>query len=74
MFTDMVMPGGLNGQQLADVAHQIRPKLPVLFTSGYTEHASISQGRLKPGVHLLSKPYRRQDLAAKIRLVLEQAA
>ncbi len=73
MFTDMVMPGGLNGQQLADVARQIRPQLPVLFTSGYTEHASIGNGRLKPGVHLLSKPYRRQDLAAKIRLVLDQA-
>lgn len=70
LFTDIVMPGGMNGRELADEAHQLHPALKVLFTSGYTEDAIIHQGRLDRGIHLLSKPYRRQDLAAKLRVVL----
>ena len=71
LFTDIIMPGGMNGRQLAEAAVQLRPGLKVLFTSGYTETAIVHQGRLDPGVHLLSKPYRRKDLAAKVREVLE---
>lgn len=70
LFTDVVMPGGMNGKQLADAALLQRPSLRVLFTSGYTEDAIISRGRLEPGVNLLGKPYRRAELAAKIRHVL----
>lgn len=70
LFTDIVMPGGMNGRELADEAHKLHPALKVLFTSGYTEDAIIHQGRLDRGIHLLSKPYRRQDLAAKLRVVL----
>lgn len=70
LFTDVVMPGGMNGRELADAARSVRPRLPVLFTSGYTENAVVHHGRLDPGVHLLQKPYRRQQLAAKIRQVL----
>ncbi|MEX0808812.1 MAG: PAS domain-containing protein [Dongiaceae bacterium] len=70
LFTDVVMPGGMNGRELADEARRIRPDLPVLFTSGYTEDAIMHHGRLDPGVHLLSKPYRRQELATKIRIAL----
>jgi PAS domain S-box-containing protein len=71
LFTDVVMPGGMNGRQLAEAAALLRPGLKVLFTSGYTENAIVHQGRLDRGVHLLSKPYRREELAAKIRKVLD---
>lgn len=71
LFTDVVMPGGMNGKQLADVARLRRPALRVLFTSGYTEDAIVHQGRLDPGVVLLGKPYRRAELVAKVRQVLD---
>lgn len=76
LFTDIVMPGGMNGRALADEARRIIPSLPVLFTSGYAENALVHNGRLDPGVDLLPKPYRRTDLAAKLRAVLrgERAA
>ncbi len=73
LFTDVVMPRGMNGQQLAEEARRMRPDLPVLFTSGYTENAIIHHGRLDPGVHLLNKPYRREEMARKVREVLDEA-
>ncbi|MEX2642881.1 MAG: ATP-binding protein, partial [Acetobacterales bacterium] len=72
LFTDIVMPGGMSGRQLADAVQALRPGLPVLFTSGYTENAIVHHGRLDRGVHLLAKPYRHQELAEKMRLVLAQ--
>lgn len=74
LFTDVVMPGTMNGRQLADLACQLRPGIRVLFTSGYTENAIVHHGRLDRGVHLLNKPYRRQELAAKVRKVLDEPA
>jgi signal transduction histidine kinase/ActR/RegA family two-component response regulator len=71
LFTDIVMPGGMNGRQLAEKARRLRPNLRVLFTSGYTENATLHHGRLEKGARLLQKPYRRQDLAAKLRSVLD---
>ena len=73
LFTDIVMPGGMNGRELAEAALGLRPDLRVLYTSGYTENAIVHHGRLDPGVDLLSKPYRRQDLARKLRTVLDRA-
>ncbi len=73
LFSDVVMPGGLSGPDLAREASILRPGLKVLFTSGYTENTMIRLGRLDPGVHLLSKPYLRQELAAKLRAVLRDA-
>jgi PAS domain S-box-containing protein len=70
LFTDVIMPGGMNGRQLADAACKLRPDLKVLFTSGYTENAIVHHGRLDPGVHLLSKPYQRKDLVGKLLQVL----
>lgn len=72
LFTDVVMPGGMNGRQLADAALLRAPDLKVLFTSGYTEDAIVHQGRLDPGVILLGKPYRRAELVAKVRGVLDE--
>lgn len=71
LFTDVIMPGGMNGKQLADAALALRPDLKVLFTSGYTEKGIVHNGRLDSGVQLLSKPYRRQELASKLRVVLD---
>jgi CheY-like chemotaxis protein len=73
LFTDMVMPGGMNGRDLAEAALVLRPGLKVLFTSGYAENAAVHQGRLDRTVQLIRKPYRRRDLAAKLRQILEPA-
>jgi CheY-like chemotaxis protein len=72
LLTDMIMPGGMNGRQLADAVRLRRPAMRVLFTSSYTEDAIIHHGRLDPGVLLLPKPYRRSDLARMIRLALDR--
>jgi CheY-like chemotaxis protein len=71
LFTDVIMPGGMNGPQLADAAHRLYPQLPVLYTSGYTENAIVHHGRVDPGVNLLHKPYRRETLAEKIRVAID---
>jgi PAS domain S-box-containing protein len=70
LFTDIIMPGSMNGRQLADEALRRRPSLKVLFTSGYTENAIVHHGRLDAGVLLLPKPYRKSDLAKMIRVAL----
>ncbi|WIG97420.1 response regulator [Myxococcus sp. SDU36] len=70
IFTDVVMPGPVRSPELARKAKALCPDLEVLFTSGYTENAIVHGGRLDPGVLLLSKPYRREDLARKIRQLL----
>jgi PAS domain S-box-containing protein len=73
LFTDVIMPGGMNGRELADEVVKRKPSLKVLFTSGYTEDAIIHHGRLDPGVLLLQKPYRKADLARMLRLALAGA-
>jgi CheY-like chemotaxis protein len=70
LFTDVIMPGGINGRQLADAVAARRPGMKVLYTSGYTDDAIVHEGHLDPGVALLRKPYRKADLAQKIREVL----
>jgi signal transduction histidine kinase len=72
LFTDIVLPGGMNGRQLSVEVLKTRPKLAVLFTTGYTPNAIIHHGRLDPDVQLLSKPYTRDDLSRKIRRVLDR--
>jgi signal transduction histidine kinase/CheY-like chemotaxis protein len=73
LFTDVIMPGGLNGRQLADEIGRRRPGLKVLFTTGYAENAIVHHGRLDPGVTVLTKPYRKAELAAKVRETLGEA-
>ena len=71
LFTDVVMPGGINGRQLSEQALSIHPDMKVLFTSGYSENAIIHNGRLDKGVQLISKPYHREQLALKLREILD---
>jgi CheY-like chemotaxis protein len=70
LFTDVIMPGAMNGRQLANELQRRKPGLKVLFTSGYTENAIIHHGRLDTGVLLLAKPYRKSDMAVMIRRAL----
>ncbi|MBW3618397.1 MAG: PAS domain S-box protein, partial [Proteobacteria bacterium] len=74
LFTDVVLPGGVNGEQLAAEAHVARPGLKVLFTTGYARNAILHQGRLGPGVRLITKPFTYAELAARIRDVLDEPA
>ena len=72
LFTDVVLPEGMSGPNLAAEVKRRFPAVAVLFTSGYTDNAIIHQGRLDKGVELLNKPYRRVALAKKIRSVLDK--
>jgi PAS domain S-box-containing protein len=72
VFTDVVMPGRLRTREFARRLNELRPGLPVLFTSGYTDNAIIHQGRLDEGVHLISKPYAKADLARRLAHLLAQ--
>ncbi|MEZ5995148.1 MAG: PAS domain S-box protein [Hyphomonadaceae bacterium] len=67
LFTDVVMAGGMNGRQLAEAARALAPHLPVLYTSGHPETVLNEADHIAPGVKLLRKPYRRRELAAKLR-------
>ncbi|MET0970286.1 MAG: ATP-binding protein [Tardiphaga sp.] len=71
LFTDVVLGPGLNGRQLAEQLSHVRPGVKILYTSGYTENAIVHQGRLDAGINLLTKPYRRADLAKALREVLD---
>ncbi|TPQ34863.1 hybrid sensor histidine kinase/response regulator [Bradyrhizobium guangdongense] len=70
LFTDMIMPGGMNGKELADTIRARRAGLKVLYTSGYTDDTVMHDGHLDPGVALLRKPYRKAELSLKLREVL----
>lgn len=71
LFTDVVMPGPLRSPEMARQAARMLPHLKVLFTSGYTQNAIVHGGRLDAGIELLSKPYSREQLAHKIRRMLQ---
>jgi len=70
LFTDVVIPGGMSGRDLADEIAKRRPGVRVLYTSGYTDNAIVHHGKLDDGVMLLTKPYRRNQLAEMIRKAL----
>ena len=70
LFTDVVLPGGMNGRQLADEARRRKPELKVLYATGYTRDAIIHQGRLDAEVELLTKPFTADALARKVRQIL----
>jgi CheY-like chemotaxis protein len=70
LFTDVGLPGGMNGRQLADAARALRPDLKVLYTTGYARNAIAHDGAIDPGTQLLPKPFSYAALAAKVRTVL----
>ena len=72
LFTDVGLPGGMNGRQLAEQAQRRRPRLKILYTTGYARNAIVHQGRLDPGVEVIFKPFTYSDLATKIREVLDE--
>jgi signal transduction histidine kinase len=71
LFTDVGLPGGMSGRQLAEAARVLRPELKVLYTTGYARNAIVHGGVLDPGTELLPKPFSYRALAAKIRTVLD---
>ena len=73
LFTDVVLPGGVNGRRLADEAARLRPRLPVLYTTGYTRNAIVHDGRLDPDVQLISKPYTQGVLARSLRRIIDDS-
>jgi CheY-like chemotaxis protein len=74
LFTDVALPGGMTGRQLAEEAERRRPGLKVLYTTGYARNAIVHQGRLDPGVELIVKPFASAALADKIRHLLDTAS
>ncbi len=73
LFSDVVMPGGMNGYELAQQATELKPNLKVLLTSGFTSKTIAHNGLARFASNLLNKPYRKDDLAQRIRLVLDEA-
>jgi signal transduction histidine kinase/ActR/RegA family two-component response regulator len=74
LFTDVILPGGMDGRRLADAAATLRPELKVLFTTGYSRNAIVHNGRLDAGVHLISKPFTSSGLCRKVRAILDEGA
>jgi PAS domain S-box-containing protein len=72
LFTDIGLPGGMNGRQLADAARKLRPGLKVLFTTGYARNAIVHGGRLDPGIVLIPKPFTYAAVAAKLNDLLDE--
>lgn len=72
MVTDVGLPGGMNGRQLADAARQLRPEIRILFITGYAENAVVGNGHLEPGMAVLAKPFAMSSFANKVREILEE--
>ncbi len=72
LVTDVGLPGGMNGRQVADAARVTRPDLKVLFITGYAENAVLSHGHLDPGMHVLTKPFTMESLARRIRDLISE--
>jgi CheY-like chemotaxis protein len=70
LVTDVGLPGGMNGRQLADAALVARPGLKILFITGYAENAVVSQGQLEPGMHIVTKPFSLETLGRRIREII----
>jgi CheY-like chemotaxis protein len=74
LFVDVVLPRPMNGRELAQKIRSLNPDLPVLFTTGYTRNAIVHEGRLDPDVQLINKLYTQQQLARKVRELLDRSS
>ena len=74
LVTDVGLPGGLNGRQMADAARNVRPGLKVLFMTGYVETVAIGENCMEPGMHLITKPFSLDVLTARVAAILETGA
>jgi CheY-like chemotaxis protein len=72
LVTDVGLPGGLNGRQVADAARVLRPDLKVLFITGYAENAVIGHGHLEPGMQVLTKPFAVEELGRRIKAIVTE--
>ena len=72
LVTDVGLPGGMNGRQVADAGRAMRPGLKVLFITGYAENAVVGNGHLDPGMHVLTKPFAMEALASRIKQLIAQ--
>ena len=70
LLTDVGLPGGMNGRQMADAGRQHRPDLKVLFITGYAENAALNHGHLGPGMQVMTKPFALEALATRIRGII----
>jgi PAS domain S-box-containing protein len=70
LITDVGLPGGINGRQMADIARQSRPALKVLFVTGYAETAAVSSDQLEPGMHIMTKPFSLEMLGSRIKAII----
>ena len=73
LVTDVGLPGGMNGRQVADAARAARPGIPVLFITGFAENAVVGDGPLDAGMELVTKPFSMEALAARIRDMIARA-
>lgn len=71
LLTDVGLPGGLNGRQVADAGRVRRPKLKVLFITGYADTAAVGNGRLDPGMEVMTKPFEISALANSVRALID---
>ncbi|MEA2727059.1 MAG: hypothetical protein QOF70_1534 [Acetobacteraceae bacterium] len=72
LISDVGLPGGINGRQMADTARLGRPGLPILFITGYAASAAIASGDLESGMHVLTKPFTMDALASRVKWIIEQ--
>jgi PAS domain S-box-containing protein len=71
LVTDVGLPGGMNGRQVADAARTFRPDIKVLFVTGYAENATLGNGQLDPGMQVIAKPFGMIEFASKVREMIE---
>jgi CheY-like chemotaxis protein len=72
LISDVGLPGGMNGRQMADAARLSRPDLKVLFITGYAENAAVGNGQLEPGMAVLTKPFVVETLGLRIRDIISR--
>ncbi|EGI55788.1 response regulator [Sphingomonas sp. S17] len=71
LVSDVGLPGGMNGRQMADAARVTRPDLKVLFITGFAQNAAVGNGQLEPGMHVMTKPFAMEAMATRIKALIE---